>query len=85
VKPDLRLAGGRETASACEIFGVSRRNAFLWKWRYWSADGREQVCPQEYKRFLECAAAARESGYAPRSDWTGPCARVFAPPGPSKP
>lgn len=74
-----------EGANACEIFGISRRNAFLWKWRYWNADGREQVCPQEYKRFVECAAAARASGYAPRSDWTGPCALVIAQFGPSRP
>lgn len=66
------------TTNACEIYGISRRNAFLWKWRYRSVDGREQACPEEYKRFLECAAAARASGYAPRSDWTGPCALVIA-------
>ena len=70
-----------EAANACEIFSISRRNAFLWKWRYWNADGHEQVCPQEYKRFLECTAAARASGYAPRSDWTGPCALVIVRPG----
>jgi hypothetical protein len=68
-------------ANACEIYGISRRNVFFWKWRYRSADGRERVFPQEYKRFLECAAAARASGYAPRSDWTGPCAVVTVRPG----
>lgn len=66
-------------ANVCEIYAVTRRNAFLWKWRYTGADGREQVCPQEYKRFAECAAAARASGYAPRSDWTGPCTTVAMP------
>lgn len=65
-------------ALSCEIYGLSRGSTFLWKWRHLDADGREQVCPQEYKRFVECAAAARESGYEPRSDWTGPCALVKA-------
>lgn len=67
--------------NSCEIYGLVRGSAFLWKWRCRDAGGREQVCPQEYKRFAECAAAARASGYEPRSDWTGPCALVSTWPG----
>jgi len=64
---------------ACEIYGVVRRNALLWKWRYTSADGSITDCAEEFRLFLQCAAAARAGGYEPRSDWTGPCAFLVVP------
>jgi hypothetical protein len=63
---------------ACEIYGVVHRNALIWKWRYTSADGNITDCAEEFRLFLQCAAAARASGYEPRSDWTGPCAFLVA-------
>ena len=65
-------------ANACEIYSVSHKNSFLWKWRHTSADGCENICAEDYTRFSDCAAAARASGYVPQSDWTGPCALIIA-------
>jgi len=62
--------------NACEIFSVSHKNSIAWKWRYTGVDGCMQACAEEYRLFLECTAAARASGYEPRSDWTGPCALI---------
>lgn len=70
------VTGKMSVAKACEIYGVVHRNSMLWKWRYAGADGFMSVCAEEYSRFMECAAAARARGYEPRSDWTGPCARI---------
>lgn len=61
-------------AKACEIYSVVHRNSLLWKWRVTTADGTITDSAEEYRLFLQCAAAARASGYEPRSDWTGPCA-----------
>ena len=71
-------AGKMIDAKACEIYGVSHRNSLHWKWRYTSADGCITACAEEYGLFSQCAAAARALGYAPRSDWTGPCALIIA-------
>ena len=65
-------------AKACEIYGVVHRNSLLWKWRYTSLDGSITDCAEEFRLFLQCAAAARACGYEPRSDWTGPCALLIA-------
>lgn len=71
----LSAAGQAVSAStACEIYSVTCKNSFRWKWRYTSADGAAHACPEEYSLFFDCAAAARACGYEPRSDWTGPCA-----------
>ena len=64
-------------ANACEIFSVSHKNSLLWKWRYTSLDGCENVCEAGYTLFFDCAAAARAGGYEPQSDWTGPCALII--------
>ena len=62
--------------NACEIYSISHKNSFLWKWRYTSVDGCENVCEEDYALFFDCAAAARARGYEPQSDWTGPCALI---------
>jgi hypothetical protein len=65
------------TSNACEIYSVTYKNSFRWKWRYTNADGATHACLEEYSLFFDCAAAARASGYEPRSDWTGPCALIM--------
>jgi hypothetical protein len=68
---------GKASASGnCEIYGVLRKNALFWKWRYSSADGSTTDGAEEYRLFLQCAAAARALGYEPRADWTRPCASI---------
>jgi hypothetical protein len=73
-----KVAGSMSAAKACEIYGVVHRNSLLWKWRYTSSDGSVTDCAEEFRLFLQCTAAARACGYEPRSDWTGPCALLFA-------
>lgn len=68
---------GMSAAKACEIYGVLHRNSLHWKWRYTSADGSVTDCAEEFRLFLQCAAAARACGYRPHSDWTGPCALLI--------
>lgn len=65
-------------ARTCEIYSVPHKNSVFWKWRYTGTDGHVNVCDEEYRLFLQCAAAARARGFEPRSDWTGPCARIGA-------
>ena len=73
-----KVAGSMSVAKACEIYGVMHRNSLLWKWRYTGPDGSITDCAEEFRLFLQCAAAARASGYEPRSDWTGPCVLLIA-------
>jgi hypothetical protein len=72
------MTGGTTSSKACEIYSVLRKNVLLWKWRCADADGGMTVCAEEYGLFFQCAAAARARGYAPRSDWTDPCASINA-------
>jgi hypothetical protein len=74
----MTVAEKMGASKACEIYSVLRKNALLWKWRYTGADGRTTDSADEYRLFLQCAAAARALGLEPRSDWTGPCALIMA-------
>jgi DNA-binding transcriptional LysR family regulator len=60
--------------TACEIISVAHKHACRWKWRHVAADGRVAECTEAFEAYLECVAAARALGYAPRSYWTGPLA-----------
>jgi hypothetical protein len=59
-------------ARFCEIYAVARRHSMHWKWRHRGADGLINECAEEFYRYLDCLAAARASGYEPRSKWTAP-------------
>ena len=63
----------------CEIISVVHKHAFRWKWRYLGNDGHVDECAEEYEIFFDCVAAARSSGYEPRSFWTGPVMLAFRP------
>ena len=52
----------------CEIYPVARKdkNAFRWKWRHTSTDGRAVESKDSYALYYECMMAARAAGYEPR-------------------
>jgi hypothetical protein len=50
----------------CEIYHVTYKNSFRWKWRHVSEDGRIEESRQDYSLYYECVVAARSSGYQPR-------------------
>jgi hypothetical protein len=50
----------------CEIYHVSYKNAFRWKWRHVDEEGRIEESLQDYSLYYECVVAARSSGYQPR-------------------
>jgi hypothetical protein len=74
----MTLTDRSTRSKACEIYSVLRKNAVLWKWRCAGEDGGMTVSAEEYTLFLQCAAAARASGYEARSRWTDPCASIVA-------
>jgi hypothetical protein len=72
VKPASLPSAARGAARHCEIYSVPHKHSFRWKWRPVGADGCLDACPEEYAVYFECVAAARASGYEPRSEWTSP-------------
>jgi len=50
----------------CEIFHVSHKKSFRWKWRAVTAEGRGAESEESYALYYECIAAARAAGYEPR-------------------
>ena len=51
---------------ACEIYHISHKKSFRWKWRYVPAEGRSVESKDSYALYFECVVAAREAGYEPR-------------------
>ena len=50
----------------CEIYHVTHKKSFRWKWRHMNADGRAVESKESYARYFECVTAARAGGYEPR-------------------
>jgi len=51
---------------ACEIYPITHKKSFRWKWRYVPAEGRAVESKESYALYFECVTAAREAGYEPR-------------------
>ena len=52
---------------SCEIYFVTEKTTFRWKWRHVAEDGSvKDESKESYELFYECVTAARESGYQPR-------------------
>ncbi|HUG76141.1 MAG TPA: hypothetical protein VML57_01505 [Burkholderiales bacterium] len=72
MKPASRPSTAPAAARPCEIYSVPHKHSFRWKWRSLDADGSLNERPEEYSLYFDCVAAARASGYEPRSEWTSP-------------
>ena len=53
---------------ACEIFHVTHKKSFRWKWRHTPHEGRPIESKESYALYFECVTAAREAGYDPRPE-----------------
>jgi hypothetical protein len=51
----------------CEIFHVTHKKSFRWKWRHIPEGGRPVESKESYALYFECVTAAREAGYEPRA------------------
>lgn len=49
----------------CEIYHVSSKGSFAWKWRHRLLDGRVIESKEKYRLYYECVEAALERGYQP--------------------
>jgi adenosine deaminase len=52
---------------ACEIFHVSSKKSYRWKWRHVDQNGRVSESQHSYDLYYECVKAARDAGYEPRN------------------
>jgi hypothetical protein len=52
---------------SCEIYFITEKKTFRWKWRQVAEDGSvKDESKESYELFYECVTAARENGYQPR-------------------
>jgi hypothetical protein len=56
----------------CVIFSIAHKHACRWKWRQFADDGSVMEGNDDYEGYLDCVAAARALGLAPRAFWIGP-------------
>jgi len=54
----------------CEIYHVTHKKSFRWKWRHMNVDGRAVESKESYALYFECVTAARAAGYEPRPQRT---------------